>query len=107
MVGYYTLKYRKPLLIGYDPLSAKQKNKIFCFSHKVRKTYLFDNTFKVSTVFLIVPCGYDDSDRPLLFETAIASSNVYMHFYLSATWRDALNTHQNAVDDLKNNAPNG
>lgn len=58
----------------------------------------FVGDYRVSTVFLGLPHGEDDEDRPLLFETMVfdqEGSSEYLE--RCATWADALLMHDRGV----------
>lgn len=97
-LGYYKLKYRKPVLCK----DVMEWGKWYEISHRrVRVTYIGD--VKISTVFL----GLDHSwsnHAPILFETMIFGDryeDLQEYQTRCSTWREALAMHWKAVNYAK------
>ena len=107
VLGYYTMRYRKPVPCRNLFKWAKAFEKS---NRRVRKTYI--NDYYISTVFLGLEHNFS-GDEPLLFETMIFSTADKIlalgrdfdadtgYQSRCSTWRQALKMHWAAVDYIK------
>lgn len=96
LTQHYKLVGKKPV-----PCSVTEWSKMFADPEGRKIAYDKVGDSLVSTVFLGIPHGHADKDRPLLFETMVFGGTLAGEMYRSTTYDAALHNHDAMVTTVK------